>query len=87
MKISDFDENLGAWRKSRIFAEISDFGENLGFRWKSRISMKILDFGANNLDNYAYLKKNLKNIEYFYHDLPKYNEFIEEFVKAIEGYK
>ena len=43
--------------------------------------VKILDFGANNLDNYAYLKKNLKNLQYFYHDLPSYNEFIEDFVK------
>ena len=29
--ISDFGENLGLRRKSRISAKILDFGENLGF--------------------------------------------------------
>ncbi len=46
---------------------------------KKKIS--ILDFGANNLDNYVYLNRYLKNWEYFYHDLPSYNNYIDKFVK------
>ena len=59
-KISDFGENLGFWRKSRILAKISDFGENLGLWRKSRALAKISDFGENlgrfrfNLDNRSY---------------------------------
>jgi len=43
--------------------------------------IKILDFGANNIDNYVYLNRYLKNCKYFYHDLPEYNKFIEEVIK------
>ena len=42
--------------------------------------IKILDFGANNLDNFVYLNRYLKNFEYLYHDLPSYNKFAEEFI-------
>lgn len=42
--------------------------------------IKFLDFGANNLDNYAYLNKYIKNIDYLYHDLPSYNKFIYNFI-------
>ena len=42
--------------------------------------IKILDFGANNLDNFVYLNRYLKNFEYLYHDLPSYNKFVEEFI-------
>jgi putative methyltransferase (TIGR04325 family) len=43
--------------------------------------IKFLDFGANNLDNYIYLNRYLKNWEYIYHDLSTYNEFVIEFIK------
>ncbi len=43
--------------------------------------LKFFDFGANNLDNYVYLKRYLKTWEYFYHDLPKYNEYVTEFIQ------
>lgn len=42
--------------------------------------IKILDFGANNIDNYIYLKRYLKNLEYIYHDLPSYNSFIKNLI-------
>ena len=45
--------------------------------------IKFLDFGANNLDNYAYLNKYIKNIDYLYHDLPSYNKFIYNFIIKI----
>jgi putative methyltransferase (TIGR04325 family) len=44
-------------------------------------NVSILDFGANNIDNYVYLNRYMKNWEYFYNDLPNYNHYIEEFVK------
>ncbi len=43
--------------------------------------IKILDFGANNIDNYIYLNRYLKNCKYYYHDLPSYNEIVEDVVK------
>ena len=43
--------------------------------------IKILDFGANNIDNFIYLKKYLKNLQYFYHDLPENNSIIEKLIK------
>ena len=48
-----------------------------------------LDFGGGNIDHYLYLKKNLKNIKYFYYDQKKNNEIILEikkkyFLKDIE---
>ena len=46
--------------------------------------IKLLDFGANNLDNYTYLKRYLKNFEYLYHDLPSYNEYVSNFIKKNE---
>ena len=46
---------------------------------KKKVS--ILDFGANNLDNYVYLDRYLSNWEYFYHDLPSYNNYIDKFIK------
>ena len=44
-------------------------------------SLKILDFGANNIDNFVYLNRYLKNWEYFYHDQPSYNKYINEIVE------
>ena len=44
-------------------------------------TVKILDFGANNIDNYIYLKRYLKNFKYTYHDLPAYNSFISKLIK------
>jgi len=43
--------------------------------------IKILDFGANNIDNYIYLNRFLKEFKYYYHDLPEYNEFVDNFIK------
>ena len=43
--------------------------------------IKILDFGANNIDNYIYLNRFLKEFKYYYHDLPEYNEFVDKFIK------
>ena len=43
--------------------------------------IKFLDFGANNLDNYIYLNRYLKNWEYIYHDLESYNKYIYSFIK------
>ncbi len=42
--------------------------------------IKILDFGANNIDNYIYLNRYIKNLEYIYHDLPAYNSFIKNLI-------
>ena len=44
----------------------------------------ILDYGANNLDNYVYLNRYLNNWEYLYHDLPSYNNHINELIKEHE---
>jgi len=44
-------------------------------------NIKFYDFGANNIDNYLYLNKYLKNWEYFYRDLPEYNEEIKKIIK------
>jgi hypothetical protein len=41
-------------------------------------SFNFLDFGARNIDNFAYLNKNMSNIKYFYCDLPQYNEVISK---------
>ena len=43
--------------------------------------VKIFDFGANNIDNYIYLKRYLKNWKYTYHDLPTYNAYISNMIK------
>ena len=48
---------------------------------QSKSKIKFFDFGANNIDNYIYLKRYIKNLEYFYHDLPQYNEFISNFIQ------
>jgi putative methyltransferase (TIGR04325 family) len=43
--------------------------------------IRIIDFGANNIDNFIYLNRYLKNWEYIYHDQPAYNKCIADFVK------
>ena len=45
---------------------------------------KLLDFGARNIDLYAYLNKNLPGIQYYYYDLPQYNNVIEDLKKNID---
>jgi len=40
-----------------------------------------LDFGGANIDHYFYLKKNFKNLKYFYFDQKKNNEIISEIKK------
>ena len=43
--------------------------------------IKLFDFGANNIDNYVYLNRYLKNWEYIYHDLPECNKIIAELIE------
>ena len=43
--------------------------------------IKVLDFGANNIDNYLYLNKYLRNWEYIYHDLSHYNNLVKNLIK------
>ena len=42
-----------------------------------------LDFGGENINHYLYLKRNFKNIKYFYYDQKKNNEIISEIKKKI----
>ena len=42
--------------------------------------INLLDFGANNIDNYIYLNKYIKNLKYSYHDMPNYNHIIDELI-------
>ncbi len=65
----------------RPFSTCSFLLELLSLYGSINKKVKILDFGANNLDNFIYLKRYVKNLEYFYHDLPEYNEFINELIK------
>ena len=43
--------------------------------------LRIIDFGANNIDNYIYLTRYLKNFEYIYHDLHHYNVAIKDLIE------
>ena len=43
-------------------------------------NIKVLDFGANNIDNYIYLSRYIKDWEYFYHDLPNYNDYVSNLI-------
>ncbi len=56
---------------------------------KSNKSLNFFDFGANNLDNYIYLNRYLKNWKYTYHDLPQYNKIVTEVIneKQLENIK
>ena len=49
----------------------------------SKKKFKLLDFGARNIDLYAHLNKNLPKINYYYYDLPQYNEVIFKLKKKI----
>lgn len=49
-------------------------------------NLKFYDFGANNIDNYLYLNKYLKNWEYIYKDLPEYNDEVKKIIKE-KNYK
>ncbi len=44
----------------------------------------LFDFGARNLDHFAHLSKVFPKIQYFYHDLPQYNDVVGEFKKITE---
>lgn len=44
-------------------------------------NIKFLDFGAGNLELFAYLNKNLKKLQYFYHDQEEYISIIEKISK------
>ena len=46
-----------------------------------RKKIRLFDFGANNIDNYLYLNRYLKDWEYIYHDLPNYNDVISDLIK------
>ena len=67
-------------RMYRELASLYSIKELENFVLKIRAMYGELDFGANNLDNYAYLNKYIKNIDYLYHDLPSYNKFISDFI-------
>ena len=55
--------------------------EFLTASFKSQKEIKFYDFGANNIDNYMYLNKNLKNLHYFYYDKPNFNKLIKKIIK------
>lgn len=65
----------------RPFSTCSYLLELLSLYASLNKKIKILDFGANNIDNYVYLNRYLKNWEYIYHDLPAYNNYIDDFIK------
>lgn len=64
----------------RPFSTCSFLLEAISLYKSSKEKIKFFDFGANNIDNYIYLKRYLKNLEYFYHDLPHYNNCIGEII-------
>ena len=41
----------------------------------------LLDYGGGNIDHYLYLKRNFKNIKYFYFDQKKNNEIVSQITK------
>lgn len=63
------------------FSTCSYLLEVLSVYGANKKDISILDFGANNLDNFIYLKRYVKNLEYYYHDTPSYNLFMEELIK------
>lgn len=65
----------------RPFSTCSFLLESISIYSSSKNKIKFFDFGANNIDNYIYLKRYIKNLEYFYHDLPEYNEYISDFIQ------
>tara|TARA_B100001248_G_scaffold201197_1_gene155423 strand:+ start:6108 stop:6911 length:804 start_codon:yes stop_codon:yes gene_type:complete len=63
------------------FSTCSFLLETLSICSSYKKHFKLLDFGANNIDNYIYLNRYLKNWEYLYHDLPNYNEYVDKLAK------
>ena len=55
--------------------------EILSLYSKANKNFSFFDFGANNIDNFIYLNRYLKNWRYIYHDLPHYNDVISNLVK------
>ncbi len=51
---------------------------------RSNKNLSFFDFGANNIDNFIYLNRYIKNWQYIYHDLPHYNDVILNLVKERE---
>lgn len=52
----------------------------LKFIFKDYKNFNFLDFGAQYLDNYYFINKYNKNINYYYYDQPNVNRVVEEFV-------
>ena len=44
-------------------------------------NFSFFDYGANNIDNFIYLNRYIKDWQYIYHDLPQYNDIIFNLVK------
>ncbi len=55
--------------------------EILSLYSKTHKNFSLFDFGANNIDNFIYLNRYLKNWQYIYHDLPHYNEVISSLIE------
>ncbi len=51
---------------------------------RSHKNFSFFDFGANNIDNFIYLNRYLKNWQYIYYDLPHYNNIIQNLIKERE---
>ena len=56
-----------------LFQLVLPFG-NFDFIFQTSKTLSFFDFGANNIDNFIYLNRYLKNWQYIYHDLPHYND-------------
>ncbi len=63
------------------FSTCSFLLETLALYGSLKKKFTILDFGANNIDNYLYLSRYIKNCDYIYHDLPSYNNHISGIIK------
>ena len=51
--------------------------------YKDKENFNFLDFGAQYLDNYYFINRFNKNINYFYYDQPNVNKVVEEFTSKI----
>ncbi len=65
----------------RPFSTCAYLLEILTLYSRSNKSLSFFDFGANNIDNFIYLNRYIKNWQYIYHDLPHYNEVILNLIK------
>ncbi len=66
------------------FSTCSYLLEILTLYSRSKKSLSFFDFGANNIDNFIYLNRYLKNWQYIYYDLPHYNDIISNLIKEKE---